>query len=383
MKIHLALLLLFSPTLLATHISDEDVPVLRIAQRTEVLTNLDSPWSMAWLPDGRMLITEKAGRLRVVKQAQLQKKPIAGVPKVLNEGQGGLLDVLVHPEFASNQLIFLSYATGTLEANQTAVLRARLVGDALVEVKTIYANELAKSGGQHFGSRLAWDVKANALLISIGDGGNPPLEIKGKLMRDFAQDLNAGFGKVLRVDVDGKALQPPLQDGADARIYSYGHRNIQGLAADPKTGVWFASEHGALGGDELNQLGAGANYGWPIVTSTKDYLSGEPVGTPNNTLPSTAPILVWKNAVAPSGLAVYRGDKFAALDGAILSGSLVKQDLRVVHLDSQGRVKSEKAIRFGQRVRDVRVGPDGLIYVLTDGGNAKLFRLEPLPETTP
>jgi aldose sugar dehydrogenase len=383
MKMPFALLLMCPTLVLATHISDEDVPVLRIGLRTEVLTNLDSPWSMAWLPDGRMLITEKPGHLRVVNKGRLQKKPIAGLPKVLNEGQGGLLDVLVHPSFASNQLIFLSYATGTADANQTAVLRARLVGDSLTDVKTIYKNELAKSGGQHFGSRLAWDAKANALLISIGDGGNPPLEIKGKLMRDFAQDLHAGFGKVLRVDLDGKAVQQPLQDGADARIYSYGHRNIQGLASDPKTGVWFASEHGALGGDELNQLRAGANYGWPIVTSTKDYLSGEPVGAPNNTLPSTSPVLVWKNAVAPSGLAVYRGDKFSTLDGAILSGSLVKQDVRVVHLDSQGRVKSEKAIRFGQRVRDVRVGPDGLIYVLTDGSNAKLFRLDPLPESAP
>jgi aldose sugar dehydrogenase len=368
-----------SPALQATLISNEDVPVLRVAQRSEVLSGLRNPWSMAWLPDGRMLLTEREGKLRMIDKGKLIKSAVSGLPKVFAEGQGGLLDVLVHPEFEKNQLIFLSLALGSSDANYTAVLRARLVGNALKDVTTIYENPLKKSGGQHFGSRLAWDAKSGALLISIGDGGNPPLELKGKLMRDYAQDLQAGFGKLLRIDIDGKPMQEPLRADADARIYSYGHRNIQGLAQDSKTGIWFASEHGALGGDELNRIAIGANYGWPKVSHSKDYLSGEAISDKQEDTGLQAPIMVWQSAVAPSGLAVYRGQKFPMLDGAILSGSLVKQDVRVVMLDADGKVSQEKAIRFGQRVRDVRVSPDGLIYVLTDGESAKLFRLDPLP----
>jgi aldose sugar dehydrogenase len=345
----------------------------------EVVTDgLVHPWSIAWLPDGSALITERPGRLRMLRDGVLDPKPISGVPKVCTDcGQGGLLDVSLHPDFANNRLVYLTYAAGTSNANRTTLARGRLDGMRLTDVEVLFENADSKSGGQHFGSRLVW-LPDGTLLMSIGDGGNPPVSFDGDDIRKQAQKLGTHFGKVLRLRDDGSA--PPdnpfvNRPGAKPEIYSYGHRNIQGMAYDAASGRIWANEHGSRGGDELNLIEAGNNYGWPEVTYSMEYW-GPPVSNETQRPGVTDPVVVWTPSKAPSGLAVYTGPEFPAWQGDLFSGALKFRQVRRLDLDC-GRVVGEQKLSIGQRVRDVRQGPDGGLYVLTDEADGALLRIVP------
>ena len=363
----------------ATHVSARNVPLETGLARSTLAEGLENPWAVAFLPDGGMLVTERPGRLRLISGGQLRPEPVAGVPAVFARGQGGLLDIALHPGFASNGLVYFTYSAGTAEANQTRVARARFDGTALIDWTDIFAVPQLKPGGQHFGARLAW-MADGTLLVSIGDGGNPPNRLDGRLIRENAQDPSSALGKVLRMTDTGAAPSDnPMagQPGMAAFIWSMGHRNIQGLAIDSATGAVWANEHGALGGDELNRIQRGGNFGWPLASVTREYVGGAEVGQPETVLGMLPPVLRWEVATAPSGLVVYRGSAFAAWQGDVLSGGLRSVDVRRVDLDADGRVVGETAIGVGARVRDVRQGPDGAIYVLTDERNGRLIRIAP------
>ncbi|MBD2088979.1 PQQ-dependent sugar dehydrogenase [Microcoleus sp. FACHB-1515] len=342
----------------------------------KVLEGLENPWGMAWLPDGAMLITERPGRLRIVRDGRLDPNPIAGVPNVFAQRQGGLMDVSVHPQFAQNQLIYFTFADGTEQANRTRLARARFDGRSLQDVQVIFEVTQPKPDGQHFGSRIAW-LPDGTMLVSIGDGGNPPVAIEGELIRQQAQNLQSRLGKIVRLNDDGSipSDNPFVNGGGDRAIWSYGHRNIQGLAVDPATNRVWATEHGARGGDELNLVQAGENYGWPLVTHSREYSGGEI--SPDRSRPGLVdPKQVW-STIAPSGLMVYSGDRVPAWQGNLFAGGLVSQDIRRIEVDAAGNVVNEQTIAIGQRVRDVRQSPEGEIYVLTDAPNGQLLRLEP------
>jgi glucose/arabinose dehydrogenase len=336
------------------------------------------PWSIAWLPDGSALITERPGRLRLLRDGVLDPRRISGVPKVCTDcGQGGLLDVSLHPDFANNRLVYLTYAAGTSDANRTTLARGRLDDMRLTDVEVLFENADSKSGGQHFGSRIVW-LPDGTLLLSIGDGGNPPVSFDGDDIRKQAQKLGTHFGKVLRLRDDGSA--PPdnpfvNRPGAKPEIYSYGHRNIQGMAYDAASGRVWANEHGSRGGDELNLIEPGNNYGWPEVTYSMEYW-GPPVSNETERLGITNPLVVWTPSKAPSGLAVYTGPEFPAWQGDLFSGALKFKQVHRLDLEG-GRVVGEQKLSIGQRVRDVRQGPDGGLYVLTDEADGELLRIVP------
>lgn len=342
----------------------------------EVLNGLERPWGMAWLPDGRLLISGKLGKLQVVNNGKLEPTAISGVPPVMSEGQGGLMDVSIHPRFAENRFIYLTYSHGTPAANQTRVARAVLDGNTLRDLKTIFEVKQTKSGTQHFGSRIAW-LPDNTMLVSIGDGGNPPVSLEGELIRKQAQNLRSRLGKVVRLNDDGSVPRDnPFvnKPDADPTVWSYGHRNIQGMAIDPTSKRVWASEHGSKGGDELNLVEAGQNYGWPVVTHSKEYW-GDEITRERSRPGMVDPKVVWTPATAPGGLLFYTGDRFPAWKGNLFSSGLVSRDLKRIELDAQGNVRGQESIKIGQRVRDVSQGPDGLIYFITDDG--VLWRLEP------
>ena len=347
-------------------------------RQTTVVEGLERPWGMAWLPDGAMLITEKAGQLRIVRDGKLDPTAIAGVPEVMSANQGGLMDVSVHPRFSENRLVYLTYSHGSQNSNRTRVARATFDGKALQNLQVIFEVSQAKSGGQHFGSRIVW-LPDNTMLVAIGDGGNPPVELEGDLIRKQAQNLRSHLGKIVRLNDDGSVPKDnPFVNNSNANpaIWSYGHRNIQGLAFDPSTRRVWATEHGARGGDELNLAEAGKNYGWPLVTHSQEYFGGE-ISQERSRPGMIDPKVVWTPATAPSGLAFYTGDRFPAWTGDLFAGGLVSQDVRRIDLDANGKVLGQQQIQIGQRVRDVRQGPDGLLYILTDDSNGRLVRLEP------
>ena len=349
---------------------------------TPVVGGLEHPWGMAWLPDGALLITERPGRLRIVRAGRLDPTPIAGVPPVLAVGQGGLLDVALDPDFEQNRLLYLSYAAGTIEANGTRVARARFDGKALQDLKVIAAVPQSKAGSQHFGSRLLW-LPDRSLLVSIGDGGNPPVQLDGQLIRLQAQNRSSALGKLLRITADGAPAPGnpfPAAPGVAAKVWSYGHRNVQGLSHDPVGGRVWASEHGSLGGDELNLVEVGRNYGWPLVTHSREY-SGEPIAPAQSAAGLVDPRRVWTPAIAPSGLAFYSGERYPGWRGHLFAGGLVSRDVRRISLDAAGAVLGERVIPVGERVRDVRQGPDGWLYVLTDSAsNGQVLRIEPIAD---
>lgn len=343
-------------------------------------TGLEKPWGIAWLPDGRALVTEKGGRLRILAKDGAVSAPVAGVPAVALVGQGGLLDVAVHPQFAKNGLVYLAHSVGDGKANQTALSRGKLEGNALTGVVELFRNPIAKTGGAHFGSRLLW-LPDGTLLMSVGDGGNVNIQLEGQPIRLNAQDPARYFGKVLRVTADGAAAPGNPGLGAekgkwDPRVFSMGHRNVQGLALDGKTGAIWATEHGARGGDELNKLVSGGNHGWPIVTYSLEY-SGEPITQERSRTGFRDPVSVWTPSIAASGLAVYGAQAIPSLQGALLAGGLMSQDVRVIRIGADGAPASERRVEIGARVRDVAVGPDGLVYVLTDEEAGRIIRLKP------
>jgi glucose/arabinose dehydrogenase len=339
----------------------------KAVRQTRLLGGLEHPWGLAWLPDGSLLITERPGRLRIVRKGVLDPKPIAGVPAVLAAGQGGLLDVSVHPRFAENGFVYLTYAAGEPNANHTGLARARFDGRSLSGLEVLFKVPQLKPGTQHFGSRLLW-LPDGTLLVSIGDGGNPPLQLGGALIREQAQNPASALGKILRLNADGTIpANNPFRGkaGAHPAVWSLGHRNIQGLAYDPaRQRVWL-SEHGSRGGDELNLVKRGANYGWPLVTHSREY-SGPEITTRRSAPGMEDPRRVWTPAIAPSGLAVASGRTVPQWRDQLFAGGLVSADVRRLRLDGEGRVLAEETIPIGNRVRDVREGPDGFLYVLTD-----------------
>jgi len=366
----------------AREISDVRVTATPTAtnwEKNTLIRGLERPWSIAWLSQDEMLITERPGRLRIVRNGVLDPTPISGVPKVLAVGQGGLMDVSIHPDFQKNRLIYLTYSHGTTRANRTRVARAKFDGRSLQNLEVIFEVSQSKSGTQHFGSRIVWSSD-RTMLISIGDGGNPPIRLDGDLIRKQAQNLNSRLGKIVRLNDDGSipANNPFVNSDrkSDGAIWSYGHRNIQGLAIDAANNKLWSTEHGSRGGDELNLIKPGQNYGWPLVTFSKEYSGGEI--SPFTSRPGMVdPKIVWTPAIAPSGLTFYTGDVFPNWQGDLFAGGLVRQGVIRIDLDSVGNVLTQEAIEIGQRVRDVKQGPDGFIYILTDRADGQLIRLQP------
>ncbi len=344
-----------------------------------VADGLMRPWAVAWLPDGTMLVTEREGYLRVIKDGEVRPEPIAGLPDILAHGQGGLMDVSLHPDFADNRIVYITYTAGSPSSNYTAMARGKLSPDLkrLDGVQVIYENPQRKNGGQHFGSRILW-LADKTMLLAIGDGGNPPVRLEGDWIRKQAQQLDSHFGKTLRLDENGKPPRNnPFVDRSGARpeVWSYGHRNIQGLAMRPGTNEVWATEHGARGGDELNRIMPGANYGWPTVTYSREY-SGAVI-TNDRTAPGMVnPFIVWTPCIAPSGLAFYTGEHFPEWQGDLLAGGLVLRQIRLIDFED-GKPVGEKTLQFEDRIRDVRQGPDGYLYVLTDETDGRVLRIEP------
>jgi len=337
--------------------------------RVVTLTNaLEHPWGLTFLPDGRMLVTERPGRLRIFGSDGSLSAPLAGVPAVAADGQGGLLDVALAPDFAQSRTIYLSYAEpGDGGRAGTSVARARLGDNGLESVQVVFRQEPKVSGGAHFGSRLVFARDGN-LFITTGDRQNRP----------FVQDLTKLQGKVVRIRPDGTI--PPdnpfvNREGVRPEIWSYGHRNIQGAALHPETGQLWTVEHGARGGDELNAPKAGKNYGWPVITYGRDY-SGEPIGVGQRKEGMEQPVHYWDPSIAPSGLMFYTGDRFPNWKGNLFVGALGFQLLARLELDGE-RVRAEERLELNRRIRAVVQGPDGFIYVLTDESDGRIMRIEP------
>jgi len=342
-----------------------------------IAQGLDHPWGLALLPEGGFLVTERSGQLRRIGADGAISAPLAGVPKVFAEGQGGLLDVVLAPDFASSHRIYLSYAEpGDNGTAGTAVATATLGTDALTEVKVIYRQEPKLDGPNHFGSRLAFDGQGH-LFIGQGERNHRPT----------SQELGKLQGKLVRLNLDGSVPQDnPFVGKADARpeIWSYGHRNMQGLAIDPRTGKLWESEHGPRGGDEINLPQPGHNYGWPIITHGINY-SGLPIPEAQGREKAgmEQPYHVWEKSPGLSGMAFYTGHAGSPWNDSLFLGSLAERNLIRLGLKGDAIASEERLLNeIGERVRDVRVGPDGSVYVLTDENDGKLLRLAP-PEATP
>ncbi|QOL50308.1 PQQ-dependent sugar dehydrogenase [Massilia litorea] len=348
--------------------------------RTETVTDaLPQAWGMAWLPDGRMLVTGKEGTLHLVSGNKVQAVPLEGLPALMTSGQGGLLDIALHPADKGPKLrVYMTMANGSSGENRTILVRGVFDGSKVSGIQTLFTASPSKSGTEHFGSRLAW-LADGTLLMSIGDGGNPPQRVGNMLARDQAQNLASDNGSILRLTAEGKpAPGNPLaaRPGARPEIWSYGHRNIQGLVVDAGSGRVYASEHGPRGGDEINRIEGGKNYGWPLQTFGADYRTREPVG--KHSVPGMVdPLVAWVPSPAPSGLAFYTGTAFPQWRGSLFSGSLAAMDLRRIALDGDGKVVRQEKLDIGKRVRDVRQGPDGQLYVLTDEEHSRILRIVP------
>jgi glucose/arabinose dehydrogenase len=340
-------------------------------QVTEIAGNLDHPWSIAFLPGGQdVLVTTRPGQLLRISSGR-PPQPIAGVPAVFHAGQGGLFDVVLHPRFADNHLIYLSFAGGTRGANQTQVARARLDGNRLVDVRTIFQVTPAKDTPVHFGGRMAF-LPDGSLVMTTGDGFD---------YREQAQRLGVGLGKIVRLDDEGRPrADNPFagRAGAQAATWSYGHRNPQGLAVDPATGRLWEHEHGPQGGDEVNLITRGGNYGWPVATFGLDY-SGATISPFKRYKGMIDGRVVWVPSIAPSGLAVYRGPLWPAWAGDLIVGALAAQEVRRIDVDAAGRVVGQSRIfpSIKARIRDVRVAPDGAIWLTTDEDKGRVLRVTP------
>jgi glucose/arabinose dehydrogenase len=357
-------------------------PTATTGWRTTTLAEgIAHPWAMAWLPSGEILITSREGTLHKFANGRLSRVPTGPLPDLLVAGQGGLLDISIRPGVAPNAdkpRIYMTMAAGSSNANRTTLVRGTYDGERLEKIEALFRVRHDKSGGEHFGSRLVW-LPDGTLLMSIGDGGNPPRTVSGMLAREQAQSLGRHHGKIIRLDANGAApADNPFVGNATAlpEIWSYGHRNIQGMVRDPETGRIWATEHGPRGGDELNVVKRGLNYGWPLASYGHDYMTNEPIGQLHIN-GATDALVVWKPSTAPSGLAVYRGDRFPAWRGDLFSGNLVSKDIHRIRLGADSAVLGLERIPIGARVRDVRLGPDGYLYVLTDERNGRLIRIEP------
>jgi len=337
----------------------------------EIAKGLDHPWSMAFLPDASILVTERAGRLRLIKGGILQAQPVGGVPAVHTGSQGGLFDIVLHPNFARNNIVYLTYAAGTAAANGTRVARARFDGSSLQDLQVIFKAMPLKDTDNHYGGRMAF-LPDGTFALTIGEGFE---------YREKAQDLTSDLGKIVRLNEDGSVPQDnPFigQAGVRPEIYTWGHRNEQGLVFDAPSGRLYETEHGPRGGDELNIIVARKNYGWPVITYGMDY-SGAYVSPYTQRPGFEQPVIYWTPSIAPSGLAMYRGEKFPAWKGDLFVGALAFKHLRRVHLDDGGNVVSQEELLndLHWRIRDVRAAPDGCLYVSTDEADGRVLRLEP------
>jgi glucose/arabinose dehydrogenase len=348
---------------------DESFRVVTVVER------LDHPWGLAFLPDGRMLVTERAGRLRVVgRDGKLAPQPVAGLPKIEEFGQGGLLDVVLHPRFAENGLVYLSFAERGDGGYGTAVLRGRLAGPidnaGMENVEVIYRQQPKSRGGRHFGSRLVFD-RVGFLYVTQGDRGE----------QDRAQKLDDLAGKVVRLHDDGRVPKDNpfvARAGARPETFTLGNRNVQGAALHPATGELWAHEHGPQGGDEVNVLRAGVNYGWPVITYGANYGTGTKIGEGTSKPGLAQPVHYWVPSIAPSGMAFYTGDRFPRWKGDLFVGALRDQLLVRLKLDGEKVVKEERMLQGTVgRIRDVRQGPDGFLYLLVDSSSGAIVRLEP------
>jgi len=344
-------------------------PALARYELVTVAEPLAFPWGIAFLPGGELLVTERSGALRRITVDRVISAPLSGVPEVFVRGQGGLFDVALHPAFAENGLVYLSYAYGDADANATRVARGHLTASGLENLEVIFTVTPTKDTPQHYGGMLAF-MADGTLLLTTGDGF---------VYREAAQDRASGLGKTIRINDDGSipADNPFAADPAAAAVWTYGHRNPQGLAVDPRTGTVYQHEHGPRGGDELNRLVPGRNYGWPAVTFGLDY-TGARV-SPYSELPGMEPPLkYWVPSIAPSGLAIYQGDAFPDWRGSLFVGALVDREVRRLSL-ADGAVVAEEALfaELGERIRNVRTGPDGFLYLLTDSAQGKVVRVEP------
>ncbi|MCM5571388.1 PQQ-dependent sugar dehydrogenase [Burkholderiaceae bacterium FT117] len=340
----------------------------------KIAAGLEHPWSLAFLPDATMLVTERPGRLRRVFPDGRLSDPLKGVPEVAARGQGGLLDVVLGPGFAADRSVFLSFSQPTKDGARTAVARGTLSADgaSLRDVSVIFAQKHATSGGNHFGSRLAFARDGN-LFVTTGDRWSES---------ERAQTLDNHFGKILRIRPDGSV--PPdnpfvNRAGALPEIHSYGHRNVQGAALHPDTGALWTHEHGPQGGDEVNVEKAGANYGWPVITFGRQYVTGFRIGEGTERADVEPPLVQWTPSIAPSGMAFLTSDRYPGWRGNLFVGSLKFRMLARLELDGARVAREERLLTdFSQRIRDVRQGPDGLLYLLTDADDGQLVRLDPL-----
>jgi aldose sugar dehydrogenase len=334
-----------------------------------VAEGLEHPWGLAFLPDGRMLVTERPGRLRLVMPEGKLSAPLDGLPRVQHAGQGGLLDVKLDPQFTENQWVYLSYAEPAPDGTAgTALARGRLLGQRLEEVHVIYRQQPQVKGALHFGSRLVF-LRDGTLAVTQGDRFE---------YRPQVQDLSSGIGKIVRINRDGSIPHNnPFSNrpGARPEIWSYGHRNVQAAALHPETGQLWTVEHGARGGDELNHPEAGKNYGWPVITYGIDY-DGSSIGEGTARTGMEQPVYYWDPVIAPSGMAFYTGTTYPGWQGSLFIGSL-KPGLLVRLIMKDGRVDREERYlgKLGARIRDVQQGPDGFLYLLTDHDDGRILRV--------
>jgi glucose/arabinose dehydrogenase len=335
-----------------------------------LVEGLEQPWSVAFLPDGRMLVTEKAGRLRVVENGRLLPQPVGGLPQVTVHGQGGLHDVAVHPDFGRNSLVYLAYAARGADGVGTELARGRLAGQRLEDVQVLFRQSPKGNRGQHFGGRIVLD-RAGYLYLTLGDRGEMPR----------AQRPDDHAGSVIRLHDDGRVPKDnPFagKPGWKPEKFTLGNRNMQGAALHPGTGALWTHEHGPQGGDEVNIIRAGANYGWPVITYGVNYGLGTRIGEGTSKPGMEQPIHYWVPSIAPSGMAFYTGERFPRWKGSLFVGALRDRMLVRLQLDGDRVVKEERLLQNAVgRIRDVRAAPDGYLYLLTDDSAGVLARLEP------
>jgi aldose sugar dehydrogenase len=358
--------LLLTLTLLCLHAAALAQPLKPVT----VASGLENPWAVAFLPDGRALVTERPGRMRLVERDGKLSEPLAGLPPVQAGGQGGLLDVVLDPQFASNQLVYWSYSEAGDGGNSTAVARGKLEGNRLANVQVIFRQQPKVASSLHFGSRLVF-ARDGKLFVVLGDRFS---------RKDDAQTLTTHHGKVVRIEPDGKApADNPFakQAGALPEIWSYGHRNMQGAAMHPTTGELWTHEHGPQGGDEVNVTLAGKNHGWPVITYGRNYGIGTKIGEGTERADIQPAVTTWVPSIAPSGMAFVTSERYPGWKGNLFVGALRGQTLVRLELNGNKVVKEERLLtELDERIRDVRQGPDGWLYVLTDQRNGRLIRLE-------
>lgn len=364
-----------------------DLPTERIfktehytVRAASVVKGLYHPWGMAFLPDGRMLVTERRGTMRLVDGGKLIEKPVQGIPQAVEHGQGGLMDVVLHPKYAENGWIYWTYNAGKPGEFGTELARGKLAGTResplMTNVEVLFQMQPKSAAGVHFGSRIVFD-RQGYLYITLGDRGDSPA--KGAAHR--AQQLNDHAGKSIRLHDDGRvpADNPFVKTpGARPEIFTWGNRNMQGAVLHPETGRVWAHEHGPQGGDEINILAAGSNYGWPVITYGANYGSGTKIGDGSTREGIVPPLHYWVPSIAPSGMAFYTANNFPKWKGDLFVGALAKQTL--VRLTLRGdKVVSEERMFDGKlgRIRDVRQGPDGNLYLLIDSSDGEMIRIEP------